>query len=72
MIAAVPRKETQMQNPMLRNDPDTAPVHVSLEEPAPAVGEPEEKGAIGIALVVWLLGGGLGLALLVFLLAKVF
>jgi hypothetical protein len=32
----------------------------------------EEKGAIGIALVVWLLGGGLGLAVLVFLLAKVF
>ena len=32
----------------------------------------EEKGAIGIALVVWMLGGGLGLVVLVFLLAKVF
>ena len=34
--------------------------------------KPEEKGAIGIALIVWLLGGSLGLVLLVFLLAKVF
>jgi hypothetical protein len=34
--------------------------------------KPEERGAIGIALIVWLLGGGLGLALLVFILAKVF
>ena len=32
----------------------------------------EQKGAIGIALIVWLLGGGLGLALLVFLLLKIF
>lgn len=35
-------------------------------------GKPEEKGAIGIALIVWLLGGGLGLVVLVFLLAKIF
>ena len=31
---------------------------------------PEERGAIGIALIVWLLGGGLGLAILVFVLLK--
>ena len=30
----------------------------------------EEKGAIGAALLVWLFGGGLGLALLVFVLLK--
>jgi hypothetical protein len=39
---------------------------------AVAPAKKEERGAIGIALLVWLLGGGLGLALLVFLLAKVF
>jgi hypothetical protein len=38
----------------------------------PAVANPEERGAIGIALVVWLLGGGLGLAVLVFFLLKIF
>lgn len=32
----------------------------------------QEKGAIGIAFLVWLFGGGLGLAVLVFLLLKVF
>jgi hypothetical protein len=32
----------------------------------------EEKGAIGAAFLVWLLGGGLGLAVLVFLLLKIF
>jgi hypothetical protein len=32
----------------------------------------EEKGAIGAAFLVWLLGGGLGLAVIVFLLLKVF
>lgn len=32
----------------------------------------EEKGVVGIALVVWLLGGGLGLVLLVFLLSAIF
>lgn len=31
---------------------------------------PEEKGAIGVALLVWLFGGGLGLAILVFVLLK--
>lgn len=43
--------------------------------PAPTSAVPakkEERGAIGIALLVWLLGGGLGLALLVFLVAKIF
>jgi hypothetical protein len=33
---------------------------------------PQEKGAIGIALLVWIFGGGLGLALLVFVLLKLF
>lgn len=32
----------------------------------------QEKGAIGIAFLVWLFGGGLGLAVLVFILLKVF
>lgn len=30
----------------------------------------EQKGAIGAAFLVWLLGGGLGLAVLVFVLLK--
>jgi hypothetical protein len=34
--------------------------------------KPEERGAIGAALVVWLLGGSLGLAVIVFILAKLF
>lgn len=33
---------------------------------------PPEKGAIGIALLVWLFGGGLGLAVLIFILLKIF
>lgn len=32
----------------------------------------EEKGAIGVAFLIWLFGGGLGLALLVFVLLKLF
>ena len=32
----------------------------------------EEKGAIGWAFLVWLFGGGLGLAILVFLILKMF
>ena len=45
--------------------------------PAPAALEhgsapPPEKGAIGIAFLVWLFGGGLGLAILIFVLLKVF
>ncbi|HEV7299797.1 MAG TPA: hypothetical protein VGN72_10560 [Tepidisphaeraceae bacterium] len=31
---------------------------------------PERAGAIGIAFLVWLFGGGLGLALIVFLVLK--
>jgi hypothetical protein len=31
-----------------------------------------EKGAIGWAFLVWLFGGGLGLAVVVFLLLKIF
>ncbi|MGE0397509.1 MAG: hypothetical protein AB7T06_12370 [Kofleriaceae bacterium] len=30
----------------------------------------KQKGAIGIALLVWLFGGGLGVAVLVFVLLK--
>lgn len=30
----------------------------------------EPRGAIGIALIIWLFGGGLGLAILVFILLK--
>ena len=33
-------------------------------------GAPEEKGAIGVAFLVWLFGGGLGLAILAFVLLK--
>lgn len=51
--------------------PHTELTPTPLAAPAPAQPE-EQKGAIGIALVVWLLGGGLGLAVLVFLLAKMF
>ena len=42
-------------------------------DPARGVTKPaEERGAIGIAFLVWLLGGGLGLAVLVFILLKLF
>jgi hypothetical protein len=62
-IAAVPQEGTRtMQTALIPENKDNDVV--------PA--KKEEKGAIGIALLVWLLGGGLGLALLVFLLAKVF
>ena len=37
-----------------------------------ALQKSEEKGAIGAAFLVWLFGGGLGLAILVFLLLKIF
>lgn len=30
----------------------------------------EQRGAIGVAFLVWLLGGGLGLAVLVFVILK--
>ncbi len=36
------------------------------------VGRPEERGVIGIAFLIWLFGGGLGLAVLIFLILKVF
>jgi hypothetical protein len=49
---------------------------MNLQRKAPTPVEqtpaPPEKGAVGIALVVWLLGGGLGLAVLVFILLKLF
>jgi hypothetical protein len=38
----------------------------------PVAGQEDEKGAVGVALIVWLLGGSLGLALLVFLLLRLF
>lgn len=47
-----------------------AKLNKNLQTQSPA--QPEEKGAIGIAFLVWLLGGGLGLAVLVFLLLKIF
>ncbi|MGE0867883.1 MAG: hypothetical protein AB7P03_04950 [Kofleriaceae bacterium] len=40
-------------------------------EPKAPVQQPE-RGAIGAAFLVWLLGGGLGLAIIVFLLLKIF
>jgi hypothetical protein len=60
-----------MQNALIRDEQDQAAVPAT-EETAVAVENKEEKGAIGIALIVWLLGGSLGLAVLVFLLAKMF
>lgn len=42
----------------------TTPARLPVRQP--------EKGAIGIAFLVWLFGGGLGLALLVFILLKLF
>jgi hypothetical protein len=30
----------------------------------------EEKGALGLALLVWLFGGGLGMAILVFIVLR--
>ena len=50
---------------------DTSLVTTTPDQPVVA-GKEGERGAIGIALLVWLLGGGLGLAVLVFILAKVF
>ena len=44
----------------------------TTETSHPLAKQPEERGAIGIALIVWLLGGGLGLAVLVFVLLKLF
>lgn len=40
------------------------------EPTSPRIKSDEQRGAIGIAFIVWLLGGGLGLALLVFVLLK--
>lgn len=42
----------------------------TTSDKAPARANNEKKGAIGIALIVYLLGGSLGLAVLVFLMAK--
>lgn len=41
------------------------------EAQVPVAHQPE-KGAAGAAFLVWLLGGSVGLALLVFLLLKIF
>jgi hypothetical protein len=62
-----------MQHASIHDDQEPAAlVPATQEETAVSTGKPEEKGALGVALLVWLLGGGLGLALLVFLLAKAF
>ena len=51
----------------------TTPTSLVTTSNAPqALVRQPEKGAIGIAFLVWLFGGGLGLALVVFLLLKVF
>ena len=60
-----------MQNALIRDEKETAAVPAD-QETAVTPENKEEKGAIGIALIVWLLGGSLGLAVLVFLLAKMF
>ena len=44
----------------------------SMQSVQDASAPPQEKGAIGAAFLVWLLGGGLGLAIVVFLLLKIF
>ena len=46
-------------------------LNASTAAPLTPTSEPE-KGAIGIAFLVWLFGGGLGLAILIFVLLKVF
>ena len=43
-----------------------SPMPLALQEVSPQ----PEKGAIGVAFLVWLFGGGLGLALLVFIFLK--
>ena len=45
---------------------------VTTSNPSQALAPQPEKGAVGIALLVWLFGGGLGLALAVFILLKIF
>ncbi|MGE0548858.1 MAG: hypothetical protein AB7O24_20415 [Kofleriaceae bacterium] len=57
-------QSTNVQHIATPNPPQQAPDQ--------AVAVPQEKGAIGAAFLVWLFGGGLGLAILVFLLLKVF
>lgn len=45
---------------------------MQLQQTTQAVKRDPERGAIGAAFLVWLLGGGLGLAVLVFILLKIF
>lgn len=56
-------------------DPQNTKLQLNASAPVPPSLNPasqEEKGAIGIAFLVWLFGGGLGLAVLIFILLKVF
>lgn len=46
------------------------PIGTPVAPLEPASEQPREKGAIGVAFLVWLFGGGLGLAILVFVLVK--
>jgi hypothetical protein len=62
-----------MQRALIPDDQEPAVIApATQEDPTTATPANPEKGALGIALLVWLLGGSLGLVLLVFLLAKIF
>lgn len=47
-------------------------MHIDRKNNSELTPREEEKGAIGWAFLVWLLGGGLGLAVLVFIVLKLF
>jgi hypothetical protein len=68
---AVTRKGVDM-DPQSTNLELNETTRVSPTLTSPAAPPQPEKGAIGIAFVVWLFGGGLGLAVLIFVLLKVF
>ncbi len=51
--------------------PDTLPATKLQSNRAVPLDQADEKGAIGIAFLVWLFGGGLGVAIFVFVLLKV-
>ena len=46
--------------------------NLELEKTTSTALHQPERGAIGGAFLVWLLGGGLGLAVVVFILLKIF
>lgn len=47
-------------------------MQIDLKNKSELPAREEEKGAIGWAFLVWLFGGGLGLAVLVFIILKLF